>query len=284
MADAISDRPEQIRQSRASGSRTSDGKTAARGLTKRDFVNSLARGLDVLRAFDRMRPSMTLSEVADRTSMNRASTRRVLLTLVREGYAETDGKYFRLLPKVLELSLSVMAVLDISDAVQPALNALAERLQESCFVAILDGDHVIYVARAVSRRVVNVGISLGSRAPAHAVSTGRVLLGGLGDADLSAYLARVKLKKITAKTATSKVALRAAIEQGRRQGWTIVDQELEIGLRSISVPIRRRDGVIVAALNVCCPAPRVTLKDMETRVLSAMRASAEGIMLAQRFG
>jgi IclR family pca regulon transcriptional regulator len=183
---------------------------------KRDFVNSLSRGLDVMRSFDRMRPSMTLSEVADRAGLSRAAARRFLLTFVRDGYAASDGKYFRLLPKVLDLGASIMASLDIAETVQPGMNELAERLQESCFAAILDGDSVIYVARAVSNRVVNVGITVGSRAPANAVSTGRVLLSGLDDTALRRYLQRLKLSKLTPYTLTSKAKL-ASIEQARRQ-------------------------------------------------------------------
>ena len=257
---------------------------AAGTRAKRDFVNSLSRGLDVMRAFDRTRPSMTLSEVADRAGLNRAAARRFLLTFVRDGYAASDGKYFRLLPKVLDLGASILASLDIAETVQPGMNELAEQLQESCFTAILDGDSVIYVARAVSRRVVSVGITVGSRAPANAVSTGRVLLSGLDEVALRRYLQRLKLRKLTPYTLTSKARLKASIEQARRQGWSIVNQELEVGLQSISVPIRDTEGAVVAALNVCCPAPRVTRRDMETRILTAMLESARRIRLARRIG
>jgi IclR family pca regulon transcriptional regulator len=258
--------------------------TTGTALTKRDFVNSLSRGLDVLRSFEPSKPSMTLSEVAERTGLNRAAARRFLLTFVRDGYAASDGKYFRLLPKVLDLGTSVMASLDISETMQPVMNELAERVQESCFAAILDGESVIYVARAVSSRVVNVGITVGSRSPAHAVSTGRVLLSGLDDKSLRRYFERAKLRKLTPYTVTSKSKLKAAIDLVRRQGWSIVNQELEVGLQSISVPIRDGDGTIIAALNVCCPSPRVTRRDMESRILSAMFESARRVRLTRRIG
>ncbi len=248
--------------------------------SNRDYVNSLARGLEVIRAFTRSKPSMTLSEVAERTDMNRASARRFLLTLVREGYASTNGKYFRLLPKVLDLGFSVLASMDLSDVMQPVMNDLAEKLQESCFAAVLDGDSVIYVARATSQRVVNVGINIGSRVPAHSVSSGRVLISGLSDSELDKYMEGVMLKKYTPMTTTSKARLRKAVDETRRQGWSIVDQELEVGLRSVSVPIRDRSGTIVAALNVCCPSPRVTPEEMRTRVLPALFDSAQRISLA----
>src|SRR5215207_497583 len=152
----------------------------------RDFVNSLARGLEVIRVFTRHKPRMTLSEVAQSTDMTRATVRRFLLTLVREGYVETDGKYFSLRPKVLELGFSVLSSMNIWDVAQPIMNELSSQLQESCFAAILDHDSVIYVARANSNRLVNVGINIGSRVPAHCVSTGRVLLAALSDEALHA--------------------------------------------------------------------------------------------------
>jgi IclR family transcriptional regulator, pca regulon regulatory protein len=253
-------------------------------LSKRDYVNSLSRGLEVMRVFDRATPSMTVSKVAERAGMNRAAARRFLLTLVQDEYATTDGKYFRLLPKVLDLGASVVASLDLSEAMQPVMNELSEKLQESCFAAILDGDSVIYIARAVSSRVVNVGISVGSRAPAHAVSSGRVLLSGTDEKTLRRYLERAKLKRFTQYTVTSKSKLKAAIEQVRRQGWSIVNQELEVGLQSVSVPIRSNDGAIIAGLNVCCPSPRVTRRDMENRILPAMLASARRIERARSMG
>jgi IclR family transcriptional regulator, pca regulon regulatory protein len=262
--------------------RRAAGAAATAGLSKRDFVNSLSRGLDVLRSFDGSNVSMTLSEVAVRVGINRAAARRFLLTFVRDGYATTDGKYFRLLPKVLDLGASVTASLDISEIVQPIINELADELQESCFVAIFDHESVIYIARAMASRVVDVRIDVGSRSPAHAVSTGRVLLSGLDDKALKAYFDHVKLRKFTPHTVTSKAKLKAAVDLVRRQGWSIVNQELEIGLQSISVPIRDLEGSIVAALNVCCPSPRVAPRAMETWILKAMMESARRIRLARR--
>ena len=244
-----------------------------------EYVSSFARGLEVIRAFTRAKPSMTLSEVADRTDMHRAAARRFLLTLVREGYVQTDGKHFRLCPKVLELGYSALSSMDIWELAQPVLNDLAEKLEESCFAAVLDGTSAVYVARASSRRMINVGIELGNRAPAYAVSTGRVLLSGLSDSELDQYLADVKLEKFTPNTVSSKVKLRSIIEEVRRQGWSIVDQEMEVGLRSISVPIRDRSGRVTAALNVCCPSVRVTPEDMGSRVLSELLAAAQRISL-----
>jgi len=248
----------------------------------RDFVNSLARGLEVIRVFNRQTPKMTLSEVAEATGMTRATVRRFLLTLVREGYVESNGKHFNLRPKVLELGFSALSSMGIWEVAQPIMNELSERLQESCFAAVLDGDSVIYVARASSNRLVNVGINIGSRVPAHCVSTGRVLLASLGEDEFHHYLEEVKLAKFTVNTITSKVKLRGLIEEVRAQGFSIVDQELEVGLRSLSVPVRDQTGAIVAALNVCCPSARVTPEDMRTRVLLELMEASRRITQSLR--
>jgi IclR family transcriptional regulator, pca regulon regulatory protein len=248
--------------------------------SSRDYVNALARGLEVIRVFTRHQPRMTLSEVARATDMTRATVRRFLLTLAQEGYVGSDGKYYRLTPKVLDLGFSVLSSMDIWESGQPIMNELAEKLEESCFAAVLDVDTVIYVLRASSRRVVNVGITIGSRVPAHCVSTGRVLLSGLSDDALDEYLGRAKLVKYTPTTVTSKSKLRRLVVETRRQGFAIVDQELEVGLRSISVPVRDRAGAIVAALNVCCPSPRVAPEEMRGRILAELLASAQRISLA----
>jgi len=234
----------------------------------RDYVNSLARGLEVIRVFTRQSPRMTLSEVAQATGMTRATVRRFLLTLVREGYVESNGRHFSLRPKILELGFSALASMNIWEVAQPIMNDLAERLQESCFAAVLDKDSVIYVARANSNRRVSVGITIGSRVPAHCVSTGRVLLAALPDDVLHRYLDEMTLTRFTPNTITSKVHLRGVIGEVRLKGWSIVDQELEVGLRSLSVPIRDGRGKTVAALNVCCPSARITPEEMRTRVLA----------------
>lgn len=243
----------------------------------RDYVNSFARGLEVIRAFTRTRRSMTLSEVAERTGMNRAATRRFLLTLVREGYAGTDGKRFQLLPRILDLGFSALASLGLTDVAQPILDDLAEAVQESCFTVILDGHSVVYVAKAHFRRIMVASVDIGSRAPAYTMSSGRVLLSGLSEEALEEYLNTVKLETLTPHTVTSKIKLKARIDEVRQLGYCIVDQEFEIGLRSISAPIRDRSGQIIAALNVACPSPRFGLEDMRMRVLPKLLDSANAI-------
>ncbi len=251
-------------------------------ISERDCIGSFARGLEVIRAFSRASPRMTLSEVAAATNMTRASVRRFLLTLVREGYAGLQGKNFALRPKILELGFSALASMDMWEIAQPVMNDLSERLQESCFAAVLDGDDIIYVARATPQRVVNVGINIGSRVPAYCVSTGRILLAYLPPEQLSAYVKRARMQKITPNTTTSKTRLRAEIEKARQQNWCMADQEFELGLRSISVPIRDRAGQVIAALNVCCPSTRVSPELIRTRVLAKLLDAAGRISAALR--
>ena len=254
--------------------------TPAEDENARDYVASFARGLDVIRTFTRSKPRMTLSEVAEQADMNRAAARRFLLTLVREGYAEFDGKYFGLKPKILELGFSALASMSLPETVQPVLNDLADRLQESCFCVLLDGDSTVYIAAAKSRRMINVSIELGSRAPAYCMSSGRVLLGSLKPEELDSALEGIKLEQITENTVTSKLKLRSAIRDARTKGYSIVDQEYEIGLRSISVPIADRAGHVIAALNVCCPSPRYTMEEMMQKVLPALLDSSSRITLS----
>lgn len=246
-------------------------------ISDRDFINSLARGLEVISAFSRTKPKMTLSDMARATGMTRATVRRLLLTLVREGYAQTDGKYFSLQPKVLKLGFAVISSMGIWEVAQPIMNTLSETLEESCFAAVLDGYDVTYVARANSDRLVNIGISVGSRAPVHAVSTGRVLMAALSDDKLQRYLDEGDFEKVTPLTTVSKVKLRAEIDEVRARGWSIVDQELEVGLRSISVPIRGSDGTVIAALNVCCPSSRISPEDIRTRILAELLTASRQI-------
>lgn len=246
-------------------------------MNDRDYVNSLARGLEVICAFTRARPKMTLSEVAKSTGMTRATVRRFLLTLVREGYAEKDEKLFALKPKVLQLGYSALSSMGILEVIQPIMNELAKTVEESVFAAVLTGEDVTYVARATSERLINVSITVGSRAPAHAVSTGRVLLAAEPEDTLLQYLDRVTLRKLTPNTLVSKAKLRSLIEDARIANYSIVDQELEIGLGSISVPIRNSAGRVIAALNVCSPSARSSPEDMKKNILPELMAAAQRV-------
>jgi IclR family pca regulon transcriptional regulator len=243
----------------------------------RDFVNSLARGLTVIKAFNRARPSMTLSEVAKRTGLNRAAARRFLLTLVREGYAETDGKYFRLRPKILELGFSALSSISFAEIARPIMDDLANEIDEMCLAAVLDGDWVVYVLRTSTQRVVSVNLDVGSRLPAFCMSTGRVLLAALPNEELDRWLADLTVVRHTEHTIVSKRKLRDAILRARREGYSSMAEEYEIGFRSLSVPITDIAGEVIAALNICCPSARVSLERMELDFLPPLRRAAVDI-------
>ncbi len=218
------------------------------------FVQSLARGLEVVVAFDADHPEMTLTEVARRTGYSRATARRFLHTLVELGYMRTDGKVFALTPQVLRLGTAYLTGLGLPELAQPHLERLSAALGESTSVAVLDGTDVVYVARVATRRIMSVGISVGTRFPAYATSMGRVLLAALEESALAEYLADADLRALTPRTIHEPDALRAELESVRQQGWALVDQELERGLTSIAAPIVDAHGVVVAALNVSTAA------------------------------
>jgi IclR family pca regulon transcriptional regulator len=243
----------------------------------RDYVQSLVRGLDVIRAFSRHAPRMTLSDVARRTGLTRAAARRFLLTLVAEHYAETDGKHFTLRPKVLDLGFAYLSSMSLWEVALPIMREVVEAAKESCSTSVLDGLDIVYVARVPTQRVMTISLSVGSRLPAHVTSMGRVLLAGLDPADLEERLARLQPERLTDKTITDRRRLRERIAEVREQGWAIVDQELELGLRSIAVPIVNRTGTVIAALNIGCHAGRVSIDDMLTRFLPPLQAASRKI-------
>ncbi|MDF2146036.1 IclR family transcriptional regulator C-terminal domain-containing protein [Knoellia sp. p5-6-4] len=215
-----------------------------------EFVQSLARGFAVIRAFDEQHPQLTLSEVARRANLSRATARRFLFTLVTLGYMRTDGREFALTPRVLQLGYAYLSGLRLPEVAEPHLKQLSEEVGESTSASVLDGDDVVYVARVHTRRIMTVAINVGTRFPAYATSMGRVLLAHLPPEQLQAYLDRVELRPLTPRTITSREELAKALGLVREQGWASVDQELEAGLRSVAVPVRGRDGSVVAALNV----------------------------------
>lgn len=218
------------------------------------YVQSLARGLSVIRAFDAEHASMTLSEVSRRTGLTRATARRFLLTLVELGYVRTDGRTFELTALVLALGYSYLSGQTLPQLAQPLLEDLSRKISESTSASILDGGEIVYVARIHTRRLMRVGIAVGTRFPAYATSMGRVLLAGLPDAALEQYLAQARLEPLTELTITDTGALREEIRRVRAAGWAAVDQELEAGLRSVAVPVRGPGGNVIAAINTSMQA------------------------------
>ncbi|MFC8845964.1 IclR family transcriptional regulator [Micromonospora sp. NPDC057141] len=242
-----------------------------------EFVQSLERGLAVIRAFDAEHPRLTLSEVARATGLTRAAARRFLLTLVELGYVHTDGRLFSLRPRVLDLGYAYLSSLSLPEVAQPHLEALATQVRESCSVSVLDGDEVVYVARVATRRIMTVGISVGSRFPAYATSMGRVLLAAQPAGWLDDYLATARLRALTRHTVTDPVRLRAALATIAAQGYAIVDQELEEGLRSLAAPIHGEHGSVVAAVNVSAHASRGSFETIRTELLPPLLATAKRV-------
>lgn len=252
------------------------------------FVQSLARGLAVVRAFDAEHQEMTLSEVAARTALTRATARRFLHTLVELGYVRTDGRTFSLTPLVLQLGYAYLSGQRLPELAQPILEELSHRHGESTSLAILDGTDIVYLARIHTRRIISVGISPGTRFPAHATSMGRVLLAALTPAELAAYFARAELAPLTPRTLTSRAAIEAEVGRVREAGYAVVDQELEVGLRSLAVPVLGADGRTVAAINMALSARidgdgRDAGRDAEVaRLVPELQAAAASIAEAAR--
>jgi IclR family transcriptional regulator, pca regulon regulatory protein len=241
------------------------------------FVQSLERGLAVIRAFDASTPELTLSQVAQQTGLTRAAARRFLLTLTDLGYVRTDGRLFALSPRVLELGYAYLSALSLPEVAEPHLERLVAEVHESSSVSVLDGEDVVYVARVPTSRIMRVAISVGTRFPAYATSMGRVLLAGLEDAALDAFLAEADLRRLTARTVTTAEALRRELRRVRSQGWALVDQELEEGLRSVAAPIRNRAGVVIAAVNVSAHASRTSKEAMRRDLVPPLLAAAARI-------
>lgn len=236
-----------------------------------NFMTSLARGLAVIHAFQERKRHLTIAQISHRTEIPRASVRRCLHTLIRLGYASTDGRSYSLLPKVLTLGHAYLSSTPMAEAAQPMLDRLSERLNEACSMATLEGDEVLYVARSsIPLKLISTNLSIGSRLPAYCTSMGQILLAALDDAGLEEYLDNVTLQVRTSRTLHTVEALREVLLAIRERGWVISDQELELGLRSLAVPLRDPAGQVVAAVNVGTPVSRVTRRELETRFLPVL--------------
>ncbi len=236
-----------------------------------NFMTSLARGLAVINAFQERKRHLTIAQISHRTEIPRAAVRRCLYTLMKLGYATTDGRTYSLLPKVLTLGHAYLSSTPLAVSAQPYLDHISEQLHEACNLATLEGEQVLYLARsAIPQRLISVDLSVGSRLPAYCTSMGRILLAALDDDSLHDYLEHAELQAKTSRTLYTPDALWACLQQVREQGWCIVDQELEQGLRSIAVPVRDSSGHVLAAMNVSTHAGRVPVGELEKRFLPIM--------------
>jgi IclR family pca regulon transcriptional regulator len=240
-----------------------------------DFVQSLERGLAVIRAFDAEHRELALSDVARSTGLTRAAARRFLLTLVKLGYVNFSQGRFSLRPRVLELGYAYLSSLSLPEVALPHMEALVAEVNESCSISVLDDTDIVYVARVPTRRIMSITLAVGTRLPAFVTSMGRVLLAGLPDDELAERLERIEVVPLTAHTVTDKDALRAIVETVRRQGYAATDQELEEGLRSLAVPLRNSSGNVTAALNLSVHASRASMAALRRDFLPlAVRAAA----------
>lgn len=241
------------------------------------YVQSFARGLAVLRSFGAHAPAQTLTEAAERCGLTRAAARRILLTLVYLGYVEHDGKWFRLTPRVLELGFAYLTSLPLWQRAQPALEALMAEVQESCSAAVLDSAEIVYVLRVQARRIMSVNLGVGSRLPAYCTSMGRVLLAGLPRNEWKARLAALPRQALTPRTVVEVDRLMDVLAQVHRQGWSLVDEELEPGLVTLAAPVIDRSGKVVAAINISGQRSRRTPAQMKQDLLPALLATAQHI-------
>jgi IclR family pca regulon transcriptional regulator len=242
-----------------------------------DYVQSLERGLAVIRAFGADSPELRLSDVARATGLTRAAARRFLLTLTRLGYVRQDGTSFSLRPRVLELGYAYLSALTLPEVAQPHMETLVADINESSSVAVLDDLDVVYVARVPTQRIMTITIAVGTRLPAYATSMGRVLLAGLAEDALVERLDRIEIERLTERTVADVDALRERIDEVREAGWAAVDQELEQGVRSAAVPIRDATRTVSAALNVSVHATRMTMQALRREVVPRLLETAAAI-------
>lgn len=250
-----------------------------------EYVQSLDRGLAVIRSFSHDTPRQTLSEVSRETGLTRAAARRFLITLQSLGYVGSNGREFFLRPRVLELGYAYLSSFSVAEIAQSHLEDLAAKLHESCSASVLDLPDIVYVARAQTNRIMTIALSLGTRLPAYATSMGRVQLAALADDELEAYLASTRLEHRTERTVTDPAQLREVLAQVRSQGWALVDQELEHGVRSVAVPIHDASGGVIAAINTSAHATRVGMEELRDTFLPALQdcaATIDGDLRAHR--
>lgn len=241
------------------------------------WVQSFARGLAVIRTFSAAAPQQTLTEVAQRAGLTRAGARRILLTLVHLGYVEADGRQFSLTPRILDLGFAYLSSLPLWNLAEPVMEALVADVKESCSAAVLDGADIVYVLRVPTHKIMSINLGIGSRLPAASTSMGRTLLAELDAPALDTLLARHPPTARTARTITDLARLKDELAAVRRQGWCLVDQELEEGLVSLAAPIRDRSGRAIAALNIGGQAARTPAPQMVREFLPRLLAAAQQI-------
>lgn len=245
-------------------------------ISERDTMGGLAKGLAVIETFNAQRTRQSIAEVSAASGLDRATARRCLLTLAHIGYADYDGKYFTLTPRVLRLGTACLATMPLPHMVQPLLDELSEEMGDSSAVAIFDAPDIVYVARAAQRKVLSITLMPGSRLPAHCTSMGRVMLSALPEATARQVLLSAPIVPRTSRTLTDPDSIMAELARVRTNGYALIDQEVELGVRSIAVPIQNSRGTTIAAMSIGAPAVQVGVEDLVEQFLVAMlRVQAE---------
>ncbi len=246
-------------------------------MADKDIIGSLAKGLRVIEAFRAEHPRMSISDISDATGLDRATARRCLLTLHHLGYAHYDGKFFTLTARVLRLGMGALAAMPLAQMVQPWLDQVSDRIGQSTSVSILDGTDIVYLARAAQRRVMSIGLMPGSRLPAHCTSMGRVLLAALPVDEARAIVEASDLTPRTPYSLTDPAEIMARIDAARRDGYAVIDQEVELGLRSIAVPLYSAHGKVVAAINTGVAAVQANAGDLAGLYLEPLLKVQDGL-------
>jgi IclR family pca regulon transcriptional regulator len=242
-----------------------------------EFVQSFDRGLSVIRSFNEARRSQTLSEVARATGLSRASARRLVLTMEQLGYVREEGGRYALTPRVLELGYAFLSSLGMPDLALPYLERLAETVQESTSVAVLDDTDIVYVARVPANRVLTISVGLGTRFPAVQTSLGRVMIAHRTDEEIEDLWNRSGRPMTTENTVANLSELKSRLAEVREQGWALNDQELETGVRSLAAPIRNGAGKVVAGVNVTAHASRNSVEGLVSEFLPELLTTADDI-------
>lgn len=246
------------------------------------YVHSFARGLSVIRSFGPNSPRQTLSQVAAKTGLDRAGARRILLTLAALGYVGREGRDFYLTPRILDLGYAYLSSMPLWNIAEPVMEDLVRTVHESSSAAVLDGAEIVYIVRVPVRKIMTINLAIGSRLPAYCTAMGRVLLGGLSEDDLDRFLKKTTIVKRTKYTVTSRHELKRIIHHDRDHSWSLVNQELEEGLCSISVPIFNRDHRVIAAMNVSGNVSRTSATEMVNTILPHLKRAAERINMVMR--
>lgn len=245
-----------------------------------NFMTSLARGLAVIQAFSQTNYQLTIPQISSKTGFSRAAVRRCLYTLVKLNFAGSDdNRHFYLRPRILTLGHSYISSMPLALAAQPILDHVSHILRESCSIATLDGTEIVYIARANVTRIMAIDLGVGSRLPAFCTTMGRILLAHLSVEELEELLPHIVFKRFTERTVAGPEKLRQILRTVQRNGYCIIDQELEHGLRALAVPIRNPAGKVVAALNVGVHAQRVSIQELQSKFLGYLRAAAQELCM-----